>query len=561
MSRIVKIATKLLELKARAFEEATKDPLGAQKKSLFEYLRRNKDTEYGRRYHFADIRSIEDYQRLVPMSDCDEIRPYIDRMKKGEENVLVADKPIFFGTTSGTTDKPKYIPVTEYSRRKKAELMELWSYYILKSHPDILQGKVLAMISPDTEGITESGLPYGAESGHAYKNLPGFVKRMYAIPYEVFTMEDYAARYYCVLRIGMEANISTFATLNPSAIVLLCQRIAEWQDKIIDDIEHGAISRDFKIEEEVRRMLEKRLRPNPKRAKELKSILKDKKALLPKYFWPNLVLIECWKGGTVKLYLKELPQYFGDVPVRDFGCLSTEARSSIPVSDIGAGGILAVTTNFYEFVPKGDIDKPDKRFLTCCQLEKDKEYYLVITTPGGLYRYNIDDIITVDGFFNKTPLIEFVQKGLNAVSLTGEKLYESQVNAAVLRAVEKSKLLLKFFSATIEPATPGHYVFLVEFDGSPAFGEKRSLLVAIEEGLRVENREYNDLRNEGLLGEPVLKVVREGDFERYRQKRIAAGAHDGQFKAPELTADLNFQKNFEIVEEVRIIDHETHSKQ
>ena len=560
MFLFLKIFTALLAPKARAFEEATKDPIKAQERILLEILRRNKDTEYGRRYGFAGIKSIAAYQRSVPMSDCEAIRPYVERMKRGEQNILTADKPVFFGVTSGTTDKPKHIPVTRYSRKKKAEQMDLWAYYIVKSHPNVFQGKVLALISPDTEGVTESGVSYGAESGHAYKNLPAVVKRMYAIPYEVFTIEDYAARYYCVLRIGVEENISTLATLNPSAIVLMCQRIAGWQETIIDDIEKGTLSKDFDIPKRIRGLLEKRLHPNPRRAEELKKILKEKKVLLPKHFWPNLVLIECWKGGTVKLYLKELPQYFGDVPVRDFGCLSTEARSSIPVSDVGAEGVLAINTNFYEFVPKEDMSKPDRRFLLCDQLEKCKEYFLIVTTPGGLYRYNIDDIITVDGFFNKTPTIEFVQKGMNAVSLTGEKVYESQVNAAVLKAVEKNEVLIKFFSATIEPATPGRYIFLVEFDGNPALEQKRSLLLAIDEGLRMKNSEYRDLRKEGVLAEPVLKVVKKGGFEKYRQMKIAQGVHDGQFKAPQLTADLNFQKNFEIIEEVRMEGYGTHSK-
>ena len=123
-----------------------------------------------------------------------------------------------------------------------------------------------------------------------------------------------------------------------------------------------------------------------------------------------LILIECWKGGTVKLYLKEFPQYFGDVPVRDFGCLSTEARSSIPISDSGAGGVLAIDTNFYEFIPKEDMGRQQKRFLLADELEIGKEYFLIVTTPGGLYRYNVDDIIRVDGFFNDTPVIEFMQK-------------------------------------------------------------------------------------------------------------------------------------------------------
>ena len=220
------------------------------------------------------------------------------------------------------------------------------------------------------------------------------------------------------------------------------------------------------------------------------------------------------------------------------------------MSDSGAGGVLAVATNFYEFIPKEDIGRPDKRFLLCNQLEKGREYFIVVTTPGGLYRYNIDDIIIVEGFFNKTPVIQFIQKGSNAVSLTGEKMYESQINDAVLRSVEKSDITIKFFSATIEPSTPGRYIFLVEFGGDYTSGQKKALLLAIEKNLRVENREYNDLRNEGVLDDPTMKVVKDGEFERYRQAKIAQGAHDGQFKAPELTGDLDFQKNFEIVEEV-----------
>lgn len=547
---IAHLALKFLAPKAKKFEENTKNPLASQKKILLEYLARNKNTEYGEKYNFSKIKSIEEYQSLVPLSDYEAICSYTERMARGEENVLTSDKSVYFGLTSGTTGKPKLIPVTKYSRAKKAESMALWVYYISKDHPKVTEGKIFAIIDPEVKSFTEAGFPCGPENGHAYANLPSAVKRLYAVPYETFEIKNYDARYYSILRIAIEQNISTLATLNPSAIIILCQKIKEWKKLIIDDIEKGTLNRAFDIPMVIRGILEKTLRPNPKRANELREILKEKNELLPKYFWPNLDLIECWKGGTVKLYLKELSQYFGDVPTRDFGCLSTEARSSIPITDEGAGGILAINTNFYEFIPKDDINKKEKRVFLCDQLEEGKDYLLIVTTPGGLYRYNIDDLIHVDGHFNKTPLIEFVQKGLNAISITGEKVYESHINEAINIAVNKLNLLIKFFSASVQMEKPPRYIFLAEFSDNPPFDKKKALLKSIEDELCRGNLEYDDTRQRQELNSPILKVVKCGEFEKYRAKRVAEGAHETQFKAPELTGDPNFQKNFNIEEEI-----------
>ncbi|MDP2928880.1 MAG: GH3 auxin-responsive promoter family protein [Candidatus Omnitrophota bacterium] len=567
--RIAYLALKVFALKAKAFEKSTKNPITVQEKLLLGYLHKNRSTEYGRKYHFSEVRSIPDYQKLVPMSDSESIFPYVESISSGARNVLTKDKVVFFGLTSGTTGKPKLIPVTNFSRAKKAEMLGLWTYYIMRDHPDILDGKILAIINPEEEAFTKTGIPCGAESGHAYKNMPAIVRNFYAIPYDVFHIPDYESRYYCILRIAMGQNITTIATLNPSTIALLCQKIEKYKDILIDDIKRGALYKNLDIPLEIRKSIERGLRANPGRAGELESILQGKKTLLPKDFWPNLKLIECWKGGTVKIYLKELPQYFGDIPVRDFGCFSTEARASIPMSEDGAGGVLAVGANFYEFIPKEDMVKRQKRFLLCNELEKDREYFIIVTTPGGLYRYNIDDIVKVTGFFNNTPVIEFVQKGLNAVSIMGEKLYESQLNEAVNRAVDKNKLLLEFFSAFAQHTHAGsacarhsdgcalpacaqgpRYVFLVEFDGPVSSQCRKDLLRSIEEELGRENAEYKYARDAQLLKPPILKVIKKGEFERYRARRVMEGANDSQLKVPELTSDENFQKNFIIEEEI-----------
>ncbi|MDD5679884.1 MAG: GH3 auxin-responsive promoter family protein [Candidatus Omnitrophica bacterium] len=554
MNTLARAILKTLAPKARIFERSTENPVKTQKKVLFEYLSRNRNTEYGKKYGFSGIRTISDYQKLVPMSDCDILHPYLTRMTKGEPNILTYDKPVFFGVTSGTTAKPKLIPVTKYSKSRKMEVMNLWGYYAWRDHPKALAGKILAVISSEIEGFTESKLPYGAESGHAYKNLMYVFKNFYALPYQVFDIMDYEARYYCILRIAMEQNITSLDTLNPSTLIILCEKIKGWKEKIIEDIEKGALNKNINLPENIRKILERPLKPNPVRARVLRRILAEKKELLPKYFWPDLELIGCWKAGPIRLYLKELPGYFGNTAVRDLGCLSTEARSSIPMSDDGAAGVLAIGANFYEFIPKEDMRKEKKRFLLCDQLEKGKEYFLVVTTPGGLYRYNIDDIITVDGFFNKTPMIEFVQKGLNASSLAGEKLYESHICEAINKAAEKNKLLIEFFSACPRKGNPPGYVFLVEFEKEPPLGGAKALLKSIEEELYNQNAEYRDKRRQQLLRPPVLKIVKKGDFEKYRAKKIREGAHDSQFKVPELTSDPDFPNNFRIDKDIDYID-------
>jgi hypothetical protein len=546
------LALKSFAIPAHAFENATKDPLRAQERTLLKYLKRNKDTEYGRKYDFSSIRSIEEFRSRLPLSKYGVVKAYIDRMAKGEKNILTSDEVNFFGITSGTTGEPKLIPVTEYSRDKKARLMGLWAYYLSKKHPRILEGKVFAIISPEIKSHTEAGIPYGPEDGHAYNNLPAIIKDKYVLPYEIFYINNYDARYYSILRIAMEHDISTIATLNPSTLVLLCERIDSLAEKIIRDIENGTLDESFDIEPDIRSSIEKKLKPNPGRARELKRILAEKGKLLPKYFWPHLDLIECWKGGTVKVYLRELPRYFGDVDMWDFGCLSTEARSSIPVSGENADGVLAIETNFYEFIPKEDIDKENKRLLLCDELEQGKEYLLVVTTAGGLYRYDIDDIIRVNGFFNKTPVIEFVQKGHNAVSLTGEKVYESHINEAVANAMDEHILSLTSFSSCVESGTPPRYAFLVEFASEPSSEAKKKFLLLLEEGLRLQNSEYDDTRKQFLLGHPVLKVVKKGEFERYRRARVKQGAHDSQFKLPKLSRKIDFCKDFEIIEEIFI---------
>ena len=550
---IAPYVVKAYSLKAAAFEKATRIPFESQRKLLLELLARNKNTAYGREHDFTHIHSIEDYQARVPLNNYETLRPYIERIMRGELNILTVDKPILFGVTSGTTGKPKHIPVTDFTRKKKREIMDIWTYYTLRDHPKILNGKILAIVSPEKEGYTASDIPFGAESGHAYKNMPDVVKNLYVLPYEVFEIKDYDAKYYCILRVAIEQNVSVVASLNPSTILLLCQRIERIKDKVIDDIRYGTLNAELNIRYDIRKKIESKLRPNPTRADELIRLSENRGGeLLPVDFWPNLDIIVCWKGGTVGIYITRFKKYFGDnISVRDFGYLSSEARVSIPMCDEGWGGALAITGNFYEFVPREEMNKKNKRFLLSNQLEAGREYYIIITTHGGLYRYNIDDIVKVEGFFNNTPVIEFKQKGSMVSSVTGEKIYESHINDAVNKAAEIIGANLQFFSAFVEWETSPRYVFLVELVDDLTRENKLELLKNIEAELSRINMEYETKRRSQRLDHPVLKIVPPGTFEEYRSRKVSEGSHDGQFKMPKLTGDINFHKNFKIVEEIK----------
>jgi hypothetical protein len=97
---------------ASHFDDATWSPREAQQKKLLDLVTRNKDTVFGRDHDFGSIRSIEDYRRAVPMNTYETLTPYIDRVFAGEQNVLTADAPLMFATTSGTPGRAKVIPVT-----------------------------------------------------------------------------------------------------------------------------------------------------------------------------------------------------------------------------------------------------------------------------------------------------------------------------------------------------------------------------------------------------------------------------------------------------------------
>jgi hypothetical protein len=533
---------------ARRFEKSLKEPKKVQEQLLKEILTSGEDTVFGRDHHFREVSSAEDYSRKVPVVSYENLRPYIDRVVDGEKGILTREDPIFFATTSGTTGKPKFVPVTQSSRNAKSQVMRLWLYHASRAHPAMFSGKVLSVVSPEAESYTKKGIPCGAESGHAYRNMPSILKSAYAAPYEVFAIKDYELKYYILLRLALQEDVTFIGTCNPSTIMLLCQKMREFSGDIIRDIHDGTCRGMEKLSQPVREMIGQCCQKDVVRAKEIEKLSSDSGELIARRLWPNIALIGCWKGGSVGIYMRDFSKHFDEqIPTRDWGYLASEIRGSVPIDDEGSGGILTIETNYYEFVHDEEINEPKRRFLTVSDLEDGKRYYVFPTTIGGLYRYDMNDIIEVSGFYHRTPVIRFCQKGKGVSSLTGEKLYESQVIGAVEGALEKNRVNLEFIVMTVQMDDIPRYICIVEETESViAKGQAEAIIRDIDLNLKQVNVEYETKRTSGRLGDPVLKIARSGEYEKYRKKRVAQGVPDGQFKMLKLNPDFEFQKNFAI---------------
>ena len=536
---------------ANHFDDATWHPEAAQEQKLLEIVRRNRDTDYGREHDFRTIRSAADYQEAVPPNTYETLAPYIERTLKGEGNVLTADKPLMFATTSGTTGRMKYIPVTPSYLKEYSHGVHLHTYRIFADVRDILEGKLLVPSSSDVEGHTEGGLPYGAISGYLTRHQPKSIRRFYVLPYEMTRVKNVDAKYYLALRHALAADLRLMVAPNPSSLVLLADKMRDWADDLIDDIRKGTVNPSH-LSDDVPAALRDGHEPDARRADALASAVRVNGALTPAEAWPDLSLLSCWKGGNMPLYLRKLPDYFGDVPVRDLGYMASEGRGATPLVNSGSGGALNITSHFFEFVREEDRDRPDAEFLTAEQLESDREYYIYFTTSSGLYRYDINDLIRVVDFYRRTPVIQFVRKGQGISSITGEKLTESQVTAALMRVVEANAFGVQHFTACVEWGEPPHYAMYAELEDSMDTRRSQRFLEEMDRSLSALNAEYEAKRESQRLGPPVLKRVEPGSYAQLRQRRVAAGASDAQVKIPQLSTDMQFGEGLAVREVVRM---------
>ncbi len=518
--------------------QATYQPAEMQSARLMDIISRNSDSMFGREHSFSQIRSVEDFRERVPVRTYGEFEPYIARLRHGEKNVLTREVPEMFGRTSGTTGEPKYIPITPSFYEEFSKMQKMWQRKLFADHRGMARGKILSVMGAEIDGYTGCGIPYGAMSGHSYRLQYPLTQRMYAAPYDVMCLNNFDAKYYLILRLALEQNVTTIAALNPSTILLLMKKLNVRAGELARDLSDGTIRADLDISPRLRKQLEGRLRPNKKCGRLLDSLAARGGPIKATEVWKELEVITTWQGGSVGFYISKFPSLFPGIPIRDMGLIATEGYFSIPLSSNTPKGLLAVTGHFFEFFEVGENGSRGAGPFGCEEVQAGKDYCIIVTTSGGLYRYDIGDVVEVVDFFHKTPVIVFKQKCGNVVSITGEKLAEAQITEAMRRSVDAAApVAVDGFVVALHLDEPPQYNLLIE---TTERDERKlcELLARFDRELRRQNVEYGYKRDSGRLGHPSLWLLQNGWFEQHRKQRVQQGAPDGQYKLSHLVSDM-----------------------
>ncbi len=502
----------------RPVERCASAPDRAQRQVLATLLASNRDTRFGREHHFSEIRDPAQFQERVPIQEYEQLRPYIDEQRNTGAAALTSETPLFYAQTSGTTGRPKYIPITPtllaYHKREQA----LFSYLQYRACPAAFDGKAWGIMGASVEGHLDTGQVVGSVSGHLYRSMPRVIQRRFVIPPDVSTIADYHLKYLVILRLALnEPSITYLGSPNPSTFLRLIGLLNEQKEMLLHSLATGTFEPLESLEPPLRAALAERLTPMPDRS----ASLARHDELTFANVWPDIRLITTWTGGSCGIALGQLR---GKLPastaVMELGYQSSECRGTIALNVETTGGLPPLNHHFFEFVEQSAWDDGRPVFRMLGELEAGRAYYVIITF--------MNDLVEVTGFLQATPLLRFVQKGKGVTSLTGEKLYEAQTIDSVSSIASRCGFSSSFFVMVADEQEPGYRLFLEPGDGRRSDGP--AIAAQIDHRLGELNIEYHGKRASGRLKPLDLVWLKRGAGEAYKMAYVRAGQREGQFK-------------------------------
>jgi hypothetical protein len=496
------------------FRQALQRPEAAQRRLLKAYLELNAQTTFGRAHDFGSLYSYDDFSKRVPLTVYEDLEPWIERIKRGESNLLTSEPVTRLVPTSGSSGARKLIPFTKGLQREFNAAIGPWLIDLLGQSPGIGGGPAYWSITPvmgeaDREG---SAVPIGFDADTAY--LGGTRQRLasavMAVPDALRFIKDISVfRYVTLLCLLRQRDLRLVSVWHPSFLSLLLTTLsANWQE-LLADIRNGRCQHNEALPPSVRAAL--KFRSLPQRAEELQAA----DPLKPETIWPHLKLISCWHDGAAALAAAGLKKTFPNTILQPKGLLATEAFVTIPFEGLWPA---AVQSHFFEFTNSAGA------IQLVHELCEGQIYEVVVTTAGGLWRYQLQDRVQVTGFSGRTPSLRFLSRTGNVSDLFGEKLSEAFVSDVIQGLMEILNLAPSFVLLAPDEDAAGHcYTLYIE-------GRLPGRLAELLDGALRRNPHYAYSRDMGQLLPVRLFAITKDGCETFVKHQMAGGTSLGNIK-------------------------------
>jgi hypothetical protein len=475
----------LARAQTRRWDEALGRVRFEQERVLDQIVRHAEGTAFGRAHDFAGIRTYRDFSDRVSVGDYDTFSPFIERMRKGEKNLLVPEFVRWFGNSSGTSSqgRQKFLPITErqVGLQRRAGTDGLFRTLVMLDDDEFPTGFTLGLFPPTTMRA-EGPVLITSNPALMASRMPLVSKPSYLPDDEIKTMADYDAKLARIAEKYIDHDVRALAGTT-------C-----W----------------FTL------MFEKLLAESHRRGRSARTV---------REIWPNLRYL---LGGGVSAdpYLPVIREMMGrsDVFLVDT-YNATEGGIYASSDHSGEPGMLMQPHRgtFFEFVPLEDHEHPGAHRVPLWEVEVDRPYVIVVTTVSGLYAYKLGDIVR----FPRRNRMEFVGRLTGCLSVTQELMTHVEIEKAVAHALEKVPCTTVDFGASAEIGAKSRYVLFAEFTKPPA--DLQAFAAAFDEGLKAQNRVYREHReNEVALLAPRVIALKTHGARGYLDE-ITRGNMQGKF--------------------------------
>ncbi len=477
-----KVFAKIVAKQIRKWSE---NPLEAQQKVFNTLISKAKDTDFGKDHHFDQIHSFADFSQRVPIRDYEQLKPYINKVIAGEEDILWPGKPLYFAKTSGTTSGAKFIPLTKASMPThiSGARNAILNYIAETGEVDFVNGKMIFLQGSPEMGST-NGIPTGRLSGIVAHYVPSYLQKNRLPSWETNAIADWEVKLHSIIEETLPQDMTLISGI-PSWVQMYFEELREKTGKPVGEI------------------------------------------------FPNFKLF-IYGGVNFDPYRKKFEKLIGH-PVASIELFpASEGFFAFQDKQDQPGMLLRLNAGiFYEFIKADEFFETNPKRLHIGEVEVGVNYVMIISTNAGLWGYNLGDTVQ----FTTTRPYRLVVSGRlkHFISAFGEHVIGKEVERALKNALDQSTAKVSEF--TVAPqANPSeglaYHEWFIEFDEEPK--DMEVFAQNIDQALCKQNSYYDDLIEGKILRKLIITKVKKGGFQQYMR---SIGKLGGQNKIPRLSND------------------------